>query len=378
MKDKLLEALSFNTLGTILSFLGTLLISRFESVDVVGEVHYALSLAGLISILLLLIPPNYLVLKSLDNAPYVKELTGLYGSIACLILLITLVLSRIGVLPTVLPLFLLHRIVSNIVDISLQGSRKSQELYTVMFLSALTRLVYISLTLWMGLSIYDGYWIFLVLSSGIYIFWVKKEISQFIPKFNPAIITLFIDEKIKNYYQYDVIKNVRSNGTSVLIRSVLSPENYGIYSLFVKVSAILSGYFRIVETFIFTGALKVLDSLNEVPGALIRSIILFVSICIASFYVWLNSGLFLIWTSIAWGVIAVIGYEISSKRGFLMAKELLIELARSELIYCIALFVCLFSFSLLDVFEISIFLLFSILMQFFYVRYIFKKASDNL
>jgi hypothetical protein len=261
---KLFNLSVWNTAAAGINFLANILIARALGVDVFGEFVYLSAIAGLISLLFVLIPPNYAIIRYQDDPSFRFTYTAYFIFINVLLFIPVVLLKEYANIPFWLfYLFVFSSSFQAYIDVVLQAENKLKRYYFLIFIQSVVKILLLGVLLLPG-WVKDYHGLVLIISvaqSIIAVYFVFSRWAVFVASllFFGKMFRL-IRTKLKTFYPYYFnisLKRLDSNIIILLFAPLVSKEVLGIYSLLIKVYQFITGLVRTAESlFLYKANIK--------------------------------------------------------------------------------------------------------------------------
>lgn len=261
---KLFDLSVWNTAAAGINFLANILIARSLGIEIFGEFVYLSAIAGLISLLFVIIPPNYAIIRYQDDPSFRFTYTAYFILINGLLFIPVVVLSQYTKIPVWLfYLFVFSGSFQAYIDVVLQAENKLKQYYFLIFIQALIKILLLGTLLLPGwVKDYRGLVLLIsVAQSVIAVYFVFSRRAVFTSSLS-FFGTMFrlIRSKLRIFYPYYFnlsLKRLDSNIIILLFAPMVSKEVLGIYSLLIKVYQFITGLVRTAESlFLYKANIK--------------------------------------------------------------------------------------------------------------------------
>ncbi|HAY71370.1 MAG TPA: hypothetical protein DCX89_05720 [Saprospirales bacterium] len=252
---KLFSLSLWNTSAAAINFVANVLIARILGIDVFGEFAYLSSLAALFSLIFIVIPPNYAIMRYQDDEKFKFVFTSFFILINVLLIIPVLIFQHLTQIPFWLfYIFVFSTSFQIYMDTCLQAENKLNHYYFLIFAQALIKIILLGFMLLPGwISDFEG--LILIISFAqfvIAIYFIVNRLTVFVESlkyFGQMFRTILAE--INSFYPYYFnisLKKLDSNIIILLFEPLVSKEVLGVYSLITKVFQFITGLVRTAES----------------------------------------------------------------------------------------------------------------------------------
>lgn len=252
---QLIKLSVWNTSAAGINFLTNLLIVGIFGLEVFGDLAYISSLTGLLSLVYLLLPSNFSIIRYQEDPEFRYLFTAFYLLASLGLLLICLLLH----MKTDVPfwLFFLYSwsfCLQSYFDISLQAENRLQRYYFILFMVALSKAVIISAFFFLGgqKDFFSLVLLITIAQGGVMFFLIFMQRRIFSKSFRkiPQAFQLIIAERklFGRYYMSLGLNRLNANIIILLFAPLVGKEILGTYSLLMKVYIFITGLIRTLES----------------------------------------------------------------------------------------------------------------------------------
>nr|HRQ28889.1 hypothetical protein [Saprospiraceae bacterium] len=155
---KLFSLSLWNTSAAAINFVANVLIARILGIDVFGEFAYLSSLAALFSLIFIVIPPNYAIMRYQDDEKFKFVFTSFFILINVLLIIPVLIFQHLTQIPFWLfYIFVFSTSFQIYMDTCLQAENKLNHYYFLIFAQALIKIILLGFMLLPGwISDFEG------------------------------------------------------------------------------------------------------------------------------------------------------------------------------------------------------------------------------
>lgn len=252
---KLFNLSLWNTSAAAINFVANILIARILGIDVFGEFAYLSSIAALFSLIFIVIPPNYAIIRYQDDEKFKFVFTSFFILINILLIIPVLIFQHLTLIPFWLfYIFVFSTSFQIYIDTCLQAENKLNHYYFLIFAQALIKIVLLGLMLLPGwISDFEGLILIISLAQCVIaIYFIVNRMAVFVESlkyFGQMFRT--IRAEINTFYPYYFnisLKKLDSNIIILLFEPLVSKEVLGVYSLITKVFQFITGLVRTAES----------------------------------------------------------------------------------------------------------------------------------
>ncbi len=264
---KLFDLSVWNTAAAGINFLTNIVIARALGVDVFGEFAYLSAVAGLFSLLFILIPPNYAIIRYQDDPSFRFIYTAYFIFVNVLLFIpVVLFLQYTDIPFWLFYLFIFSGSFQAYIDVVLQAENKLKRYYILIFVQAVLKICLLTIMIIPG-WIRDFQSLVLLISIAqtiVVVYFILSRLRVFVRslQFFGAMFSM-IRSKLSRFYPYYFnisLKRLDSNIIILLFEPLVSKEVIGIYSLLMKVYQFISGLVRTAESlFLFRANIRQYD-----------------------------------------------------------------------------------------------------------------------
>lgn len=251
---KLFDLSIWNTASAAINFFSNILIVKIFGIDVFGDLAYLGSIVGIFSLVYLIIPTNFSIIRYQEDPEFKYILTAFYLISSILLLILSLVFYQTISIP--LWLFFLYgwtTCFQSYFDISLQAENKLQKYFKILFLIAILKVVLIVLYfLFVKEHSFFNLLSILVLSRLLIFLYLLFSKSNLLLKsllyFKKTYLLIWSEKKLLSGFYLSVgLQRLSSNIIILIFQPILGNEIIGIYALLMKVYQFISGLLRSIE-----------------------------------------------------------------------------------------------------------------------------------
>lgn len=289
---KLLNLSIWNTSAAGLNFLSNLVIAKAMGVAIFGKLFYISSLVGIFSLILILVPPNYSVIKYQDDDKYRYILSAFYIQVWILLILPVIIFHHLVDIPVWLfYLFAFTTSLQSYFDITFQAENKLNRYYSMLFLQALVKIAFI-ITIYFFGYLNDLSDLVLVISlsqvlvSGVFLVLVGNIFLRSVYYFKSVYFLIWSKRKLFTSYYFNIgLKKISTNLIVLLFEPFITQDILGVYALFMKIYQFVFGLVRTIESiFLFKNNLTKLSGNFLKKGLLIGLVLQLGHIVIGMIY----------------------------------------------------------------------------------------------
>jgi hypothetical protein len=252
---KLYNLSVWNTAAAGLNFLSNLVIAKTLGVEVFGDLFYLSSLTGIFTLILVIIPPNYSLIRYQDDPEY-KYLLARFHTYAWLLLWIpVLIFHQLVDIPFWLfYLYVFSISIQGFFDISFQAENRLTRYYAMLFVQAVVKISLILVAFWLSYLVdFRALVMAIVVSqlsvSSIYLFHYRRIFLEKKPLLHKISRLIWKHRRLySSYYLNIVLKRLAANLIVLLFEPIVTRENLGVYALLVKVYQFIQGLIRTIES----------------------------------------------------------------------------------------------------------------------------------
>lgn len=278
---KLYKLSVWNSGAAGLNFISNILIAKLLGTAIFGDLFYLSSLVGILTLILIIIPPNYSLIKYQDDDSYKYMLSGFY-IFSWLLLIIPVWLFRSWVdLPFWLfYLFTFSFSLQSYFDIKLQAANKLNSYYSMLFLQAVMKITLIGIAFFTNFLTGFTQIVIIITASQLIIslIYLFSGPGTFLrsPAYMRKMFQLIARERIlfSTYYLNIGLKKIAGNLIVLLFEPHVSRDVLGIYALLIKVMQFIWGLIRTIESIFLVKKNLELFSKGFIKNGLIAGLIL--------------------------------------------------------------------------------------------------------
>ena len=295
---KLIELSSWNTLAAGINFLTNLLVVKIFGLDTFGELALIGSLSGIMSLVFIILPGNYAIMKYQDDKEFRYGFTAFYLLGLIVLFFLCLLFGRHSGIPTGL-FFLFAGIFSlqGYFDVCLQAENKLRTYYLMLFAIAIAKasLVGAYYLLSFESTITGLIWTLVLAQGSVLLYMLIRRADTWYKslayiKRVPGIISRNFRQFI-SYYFNSGLKKVNANIIVLLFEPFVSKEVLGTYWLFIKVHQFVTGLVRTLESLSLNKQnLQYFKNRFQRNGILIAFVSQTFYVVIGTFYLWYLTG----------------------------------------------------------------------------------------
>lgn len=252
---KLYKLSIWNSGAAGLNFISNILIAKLLGTAIFGDLFYLSSMVGIFSLILIIIPPNYSLIKYQDDPTY-KYLLGAFYLLAWILLIIPVWIFR-GLTDLPFYLFYLYTFsfsLQSYFDIKFQAENKLNRYYAMLFIQALVKIVLITIAFY--LNYLTGFTqIVLIITASqlaismLYLFKGPKTFLLSFGYFKRMFLLIFEKRSLFSSYYLNIgLKKIAGNLIVLLFEPLVSRDILGIYALLIKVMQFIQGLIRTLES----------------------------------------------------------------------------------------------------------------------------------
>ena len=256
LPEKLYSTTIWNTSAAGLNFLTNLLIVRIFGLPVFGELAYISSIAALFSLVFIILPGNYSLVRYQDDPEFKYLLAAFYLTGSILIAILSLVFApMVHLHPVWLFLLACSLAFQGFFDISLQAENKLNFYFFLLFLISVVKALFVGL-FYLADAIHSLQELVMLLAlsqsvvMGSMTFRYGKIFWQS-PAYLKRLFRLIWQERrlLSGYYFNTGLKKLNANILVLLFEPWISKEILGTFALFLKVHQFITGLVRTLESF---------------------------------------------------------------------------------------------------------------------------------
>jgi len=301
--NKLYKLSFWNTAAAGVNFLSNLIIAKALGVAIFGKLIYMGSLAGLFGLILIIIPPNFSLIRYQEDDKYKYLLSAYYILGMGLLIIPVLIFQSLIELPVWLfYLFVFSTSLQGYFDISFQAENRLKGYYSMLFFQAFSKISILLLVYFAGyLNGFRELVLIIAISqlliSSIYLF-RRSSIIIKSPLFFKDIFTLIWQNRylFPTYYFNISLKKLCGNLIVILFEPLVTKDTLGIYALLIKVLQFVQGLIRTIESiFLFRKNLEKYSVDFVQNGFIVAFILQLIHIAVGMVYMRYIEGDFYFW-----------------------------------------------------------------------------------
>ena len=235
--------------------MSNLLIVNLFGLKIFGELAYLGAFSGMMSLVFLVLPSNYSIIKYQEDKNFKTILSSFYIIASFLLLILSFFLHNLFSLPLWLFfLFALSNGFQSYFDISLQAENKLKNYYQVLFTMAILKILLLSVYFYLPNSqnFYELILILTIPKLSVLLFLILGRQKLFVKaffKFRAVVELIYNKRKLfVQYYMSVGLDRINANLIIFLFTPLLGRELIAIYSLLMKVHQFIVGLIRILES----------------------------------------------------------------------------------------------------------------------------------
>jgi hypothetical protein len=278
---KLYKLSIWNSGAAGLNFISNILIAKLLGTAIFGDLFYLGSLVGIFTLILIIVPPNYSLIKYQDDPTY-KYLLGSFYIFAWTLMIIPVWVFKSWV---DLPFYLFYLYtfsfsLQSYFDIKFQAENKLNRYYAMLFIQALVKITLIILAFYTKYLTGFTQIVMIITASQLVIslLYLLTGPKIFLHSwvYFMRMLRMIVGKRrlFSSYYLNIGLKKIAGNLIVLLFEPFVSRDVLGIYALLIKVMQFIQGLIRTLESIFLVKENRADFSKGFFKNALILGLIL--------------------------------------------------------------------------------------------------------